>query len=78
MRNETLNSCYLQEHLESIANLAESCRLTYINQEKGLSTVQGQIIGIYAANGLDWCQLTDGSIIRLDKIEMIERHIDNN
>ncbi len=56
MSNERLNSCYLQDHLESIANLAESCRLTYINQEDGLSQIEGQISGIYVANGLDWCQ----------------------
>ena len=73
MSHDILNSCDLHAHLESIANLAQECRLTYINQEKQLTRIQGQIVGIYAANGLDWCQLNDGSIIRIDRIETIER-----
>ena len=71
MSNFTHESCDLHDHLENIATLKQECRLAYINREGKLVDIQGQIVDIYAADGLDWCQFSNGSKIRIDKIETI-------
>ena len=64
-------SCDLSDHLWAIANCQKECCLTYLNEEGKFAQVQGQIIKIYAVDGSDWCQISDGSKIRLDRIEEI-------
>jgi Rho-binding antiterminator len=72
MNNYTPVSCELQDRLEATATLKKECRLTYLDENKKLSKVQGQIVDIYAADGADWCKLDDNTVIRLDWIEEFE------
>ena len=65
-------SCDLLEHLKQISRSLKECRLTYINQDGQFISREGQIVDIYEARGRDCCQLSDGSIICLDRIEVIE------
>ena len=74
MDNYTPISCDLHDHLSAIANLKKECCLTYLNEEGRFAEVQGRIIGLYAADGSDWCQISDGSRIRLDRIEEIAQN----
>jgi Rho-binding antiterminator len=67
-------SCDLDDCLEAIATLKQECRLTYINEKGDYAEVRGRIIDLYDAEGIDWCKLSDGSQIRLDKIETIEHN----
>ncbi len=71
MNDYTPTSCDLHDHLSEIAILKKECCLTYLNEEGKFAEVQGQIVDIYAADGSDWCQVSDGSRIRLDRIEEI-------
>ena len=72
MRNYLHVNCDLHEYLKAIADSAEECGLTYINKEGKLTRSLGKIVKIYSESGLDCCQLSNGSIIRFDKIETIE------
>ncbi len=72
MRNYLHVSCDLHKHLKAIADSAEECGLTYINKEGKLIRSLGKIVKIYSEKGQDLCQLSDGSIIRFDRIETIE------
>ncbi len=74
MDNHTPISCDLHDHLLAIANHQKECCLTYLNEEGKFAKVQGQIIEIYTADGSDWCQISDGSKIRLDRIEEIAQY----
>ncbi len=65
-------SCDLLEYLKQIACSLKECRLTYVNQDGQFISREGQIVEIYEAKGRDWCQLSEGSIICLDRIELIE------
>ncbi|MDJ0651249.1 MAG: hypothetical protein QNJ60_21350 [Xenococcaceae cyanobacterium MO_188.B19] len=78
MRNYLHVSCDLHEHLKAIADSAEECGLTYINKEGKLIRSLGKIIKIYSEKGQDWCQLSNGSIIRFDRIETIEHRLKYN
>ena len=71
MNDYTPVSCDLHDHLSAIATSKKECCLTYLNEEGKFAQVQGQIIDIYAVDGSDWCQISDGSRIRLDRIEEI-------
>ena len=75
MTNYLHVSCDLHEHLSAIAYSEEECGLTYTNGEGKLTRSLGQIVKIYAEKGLDWCKLSDGSIIRFDRIEIIEHKL---
>ncbi len=72
MSNSIHVGCDLHEHLKAIASFGKECRLTYIDKEGKLIRKLGQIIDIYEAEGVDWCKLSEGSIIRVDRIETIE------
>ena len=74
MEDNTLVSCDLYDHLSAIAAKKKECCLTYLNEEGKFAKVQGLIIDIYDANGSDWCQISDGSRIRLDRIEEIAQN----
>ena len=65
-------SCDLQAHLEEISTRKCQCRITYRAQSDKLIRVSGQIVGIYAADGADWCKLGDGTVINLALIEEFE------
>ena len=65
-------SCYLQDRLEEIATLKGQCTITYLNDKDEFTKVGGQIVDIYAAEGSDWCRLSDDTVIRLDRIEEFE------
>ncbi len=62
-------SCELSDRLEEIATLKRQCTITYRDDKDEFTKVGGQIVDIYAADGADWCKLSDGTVIRLDKIE---------
>ena len=72
MNDDTPVSCYLNERLEEIATLKHQCTITYRNEKDEFTEVGGRIIEIYAAEGNDWCRLSDETVIRLDKIEEFE------
>ena len=72
MTDYTPVSCYLHAHLEEISIRQRQCRITYRGQSDQLLKVSGQIVAIYAANGMDWCKLDNGQLIRLDLIEEFE------
>jgi len=74
MDYDTPVSCDLHDHLSAIANHKKECCLTYLNEEGKFAKVQGRIIKIYDSNGSDWCQVSDGSRIRLDRIEEIDQN----
>ena len=74
MNDDTPASCDLYDYLSAIANHKKECCLTYLNEEGQFAEVQGQIIEIYDANGADWCKVSDGSRIRLDRIEEIAQN----
>ena len=65
-------SCDLQAHLEEISTRKRQCSITYREQSDKLTQVRGQIVGIYAADGEDWCKLGDGTVINLALIEEFE------
>ncbi|ELS00865.1 hypothetical protein Xen7305DRAFT_00005660 [Xenococcus sp. PCC 7305] len=67
-------SCDLNDHLAKILSQKKECCLTYIDEEGQFAHVRGQIIGLYALDGADWCQVSDGSKIRLDRIEEIAQN----
>ena len=73
--NYTPVSCDLHDHLSAIANQQQECCLTYLDEEGKFAKVQGQIIKIYVVDGSDWCHISDGSRIRLDRIEEIANAI---
>ena len=75
MRNYLHVNCDLHEYLKVIAYSAEECGLTYTNEEGKLIRSLGKIVKIYSESGLDWCKLSNGSIIRFDKIETIEHRL---
>ncbi len=72
MTNSTPVSCDLHAHLEEISTSQRQCRITYRGQSDKLTKVSGQIVAIYAADGMDWCKLDNGKLIRLDLIEAFE------
>ena len=72
MNDFTPVSCYLHDCLEAIATLKQQCSITYREGSEQLTTVRGQIVGIYAADGEDWCKLGDGTLINLALIEEFE------
>ena len=78
MKNSIHVSCDLHDHLQAIAYSAEECGLTYINKEGKLTRSLGKIVKIYSEKGQDLCQLSDGSIIRFDRIETIEHRLKYN
>jgi Rho-binding antiterminator len=65
-------SCDLYDRLEAIATLKQECCLSYINEEGQMTKVRGRIVDVYGDEGIEWCKLSEGSQIRLDKIESIE------
>jgi Rho-binding antiterminator len=72
MNEHPVVSCDLYDQLEAIAILKRQCCITYIDEEDNFTQIHGQIIDICAVDGLDWCKLGDGTVIRLDKIEAFE------
>ena len=72
MNDDTPVSCDLNDCLEEIATLKRQCTITYRNEKNEFTKVEGRIIDIYAAEGADWCKLSDETVIRLDKIEEFE------
>ena len=72
MKKNTPVSCYLNDRLEEIATLKLPCTITYLNEDNECITASGQIIDIYAADGADWCKLSDDTVISLDRIEEFE------
>ncbi|VEP16577.1 conserved hypothetical protein [Hyella patelloides LEGE 07179] len=72
MNDDTPVSCDLNDLLEKIVTLKRQCTITYRNEKDEFTKVGGRIIDIYAAEGSDWCRLSDETVIRLDKIEEFE------
>jgi len=72
MNNFTPVSCYLHDCLEAIATLKQQCSITYREGSDKLTTVRGQIVALYAADGEDWCKLGNGTVICLTQIESFE------
>ncbi len=72
MSDYTPVSCELYDRLEATATLKKECHLTYLGENNKLSEVQGQIVDVYAADGADWCKLSDGTVIRLDRIKQLQ------
>ena len=72
MNNDTPASCYLQDRLSEIATLKRRCTITYLNEKDEFTKAGGRIVDIYAADGADWCRLSDNTVINLDKIEEFE------
>ena len=72
MKKNMSGSCYLNDRLEEIATLELPCTITYLNEENECITAGGRIIDIYAADGSDWCKLSDDTVISLDRIEEFE------
>ena len=65
-------SCYLRDRLGEIANLKNRCIITYLDQEDKYVKVTGLIVDIYAVDSMDWCKLSNGVSIRLDRIQDFE------
>ncbi|MDJ0592912.1 MAG: hypothetical protein QNJ72_23460 [Pleurocapsa sp. MO_226.B13] len=72
MNDDTPVSCYLNDCLEEIATLKHQCTITYRDEKDEFIKVGGRIIELYAAEGNDWCRLSDETVIRLDQIEEFE------
>ncbi len=72
MPDYTPVSCDLHAHLEEIATRQRQCRITYRESADKLTQVRGKITEFYAAEGLDWCRLGNGRLIRIDRIEAFE------
>ena len=66
-------SCYLKDLLTEIASLKSRCTITYLNQKDEFVKVDGLIVDIYGTDSLDWCELSDGTRIRLDRIQDFEQ-----
>ncbi len=72
MNDDTPVSCDLNDRLSEIATLKHQCTITYRNEKNEFTKVGGRIVALYAAEGADWCRLSDETVIRLDKIEEFE------
>lgn len=71
MSDYKLVDCALQDKLEAIATLHRTANITYLSEADDRTTVESEIVDIYADSGADYCKLKDDTIIRLDKIEAI-------
>ncbi|BAU67341.1 hypothetical protein STA3757_47530 [Stanieria sp. NIES-3757] len=72
MSNYTPVSCDLYDQLEAIATLKQECTITYKQENGQWAKAKGRIVDVYAADGADWCKLSNDTVIRLDKIEEFE------
>lgn len=70
MSDYTPVDCALQDKLEAIATLHRTANITY-KDDNGNTTVESEIVDIYADSGADYCKLKNDTVIRLDKIEAI-------
>ncbi|MBD0335041.1 MAG: hypothetical protein ICV62_06105 [Cyanobacteria bacterium Co-bin13] len=71
MSSYTPVSCDLQDQLESLATLRQSCQLVYRDESGEQHEVEDLIVDIYASNHADFLKLQNGTEIRLDRIESL-------
>ncbi len=63
--------CDFEDKLEAIATLHRTANITYQGEDNNSTTIESEIVDIYADSGADYCKLKDGTVIRLDKIKAI-------
>ena len=71
MSDYTPVDCALQDKLEAIAVRHHTAKITYQNESDGVANAESEIVDIYADSGADYCELKDGTVIRLDKVEAV-------
>lgn len=64
--------CGLHDRLESHAVLRTPCRIRYRDELVRPREVEAVIVDVYASDGAEYLDLSDGSTIRLDRLLGVE------
>ena len=68
MSDYRLINCEFHDRLEAWSTLRQPCQIVYQNAVGELVTVGDRIVDVYAANREEFLKLSDGTVIRLDKL----------
>ncbi|MEL6556292.1 MAG: hypothetical protein AAFQ63_22980 [Cyanobacteria bacterium J06621_11] len=63
--------CDLYDRLEAIATLKKTVKLSYVTANDATKEIIGKIVDIYAEEGADYCKLSNGTTIRLDRLASV-------
>jgi len=66
-------ACSFHDRLESFAVLRVPCRIVYTDAEGGEHQVIDRIADVLVRHGAEYLVLAEGSEIRLDRLESVER-----
>jgi len=61
-------SCSYYDELEAISTLKEMVVIEYFNDDNKPTTVAGRIVNLYTKQKQEFVELSNGNIIRLDKL----------
>ena len=65
-------SCELHDKLEAISTLRQLAGLVYRTETGDRVQTSAKINDIYAENNADYCKLSDGSVLRMDRLESVK------
>lgn len=71
MSDYTPVSCDLYDKLEAMATLHRTGQITYRSESGETVEVSDEIVDVYARGGADYCRLSQGTVIRLDRLVAI-------
>jgi Rho-binding antiterminator len=64
-------SCTYHDILESVTVLREVCDIVYVDEVNQQHSVRAKITDIFARSGEEFIKLEDGTLIRLDRLRMV-------
>jgi Rho-binding antiterminator len=64
-------SCSYHDILESIAVMNEQCDIVFVDEKNQKHSIKARISDIFAKSGEEYLRLENGSLIRLDRLRLV-------